>query len=70
MTDSGFIHVSTNDPISFILVAIILLHTCTYYQGRNRDTDIENGWVGIAGEGEREMNWEIRFEINTLPCVK
>ena len=57
MTDSGFIHVSTNDPISFILVAIILLHTCTYYQGRNRDTDIENGYGDNVGRGESGL-WD------------
>ena len=22
------------------------------------------------GEGEGGMNWEVRFDINTLPCVK
>ena len=39
-------------------------------QGRNRDTDIQNGHVDTAGEGEGGTNWEIRFDINTLPCVK
>ena len=40
-------------------------------QGRNRNTDLENGRVDMVG-GEREggTNWEIRFDINTLPCVK
>ena len=26
---------------------------------------MDTGWEGEAG-----MNWEIRFDINTLPCVK
>ena len=26
--------------------------------------------MDTVGEGERGMNWEIRFDINTLPCVK
>ena len=26
--------------------------------------------VGGAGEGEGGMNWEVGFDINTLPCVK
>ena len=26
-------------------------------------------WTKEA-EGEGEMNWEIRFDINTLPCIK
>ena len=25
---------------------------------------------GHGGEGEGGTNWEIRFDINTLPCVK
>ena len=39
-------------------------------QGRNREADIENGCVDTVGEGEGGMNWEIRFDINTLQCVK
>ena len=38
--------------------------------GRNRDTDIENGQVDTVGEGVGGMNWEIRIDILTLPCVK
>ena len=37
---------------------------------RNRDIDVENGHVDTGGEGEGGTNWEIRFDINTLPCVK
>ena len=37
---------------------------------QDRHADIENGCVDIEGEGEGGMNWEIRFDINTLPCVK
>ena len=41
-----------------------------YSQGRNRDTDVENGHVDTVGEGEAEMNWKIGIDIYTLPCVK
>ena len=34
-------------------------------QGRNRDTDIENGHVDTAGEGEGGMNWETSIDIYT-----
>ena len=39
-------------------------------QGRNGDADVENGRVDTVGEGEGGMNWEMRFDIRTLPCVK
>ena len=39
-------------------------------QGRNRDTDVENGRVDTEGEGGGRMNWEIRIDVYTLPCVK
>ena len=42
----------------------------TYLQGRNRNADVEEGLVDTVGEGEGGMNWEIRVDINTLPCVK
>ena len=29
-----------------------------------------NRHVDTVGEGEGGTNWEIRFAINTLPCVK
>ena len=38
-------------------------------QGRNRDIDVENGHVDAGVEGEDGMNWEIRIDIYTLPCV-
>ena len=38
--------------------------------GRDRDTDPENELVDIGEEGEGGMNWEIRINIYTLPCVK
>ena len=37
---------------------------------RNRDIDVENGHVDTGGEGEGGTNREIRFDINTPPCVK
>ena len=39
-------------------------------QGRNRDVDVENGHVDTVGEEEGGTNWEIRFDMFTLPCVK
>ena len=41
-------------------------------QGRNRDTDVETGHGenSTAGDGESAMNWEIRIDIHTLPCIK
>ena len=34
-----------------------------YLQGRNRDTDVENGLADTAEEGEDGTNWENSFEI-------
>ena len=43
----------------------------TYLQGRNRDTDIENGHVDPGeGAGEGGMNWESSPDIYTPPGVK
>ena len=42
----------------------------TYFQGRNRDTDIRDGSVDIVGEGEGETNWDSSTDLYTLPCVK
>ena len=39
-------------------------------QGRNRDSDIQNRLVDIAGEGEGVTNLECGTDIYTLPCVK
>ena len=40
-------------------------------QGRSRNADVENWPVGAQdGEGEGGKHWEIRFNVNTLPCVK
>ena len=36
----------------------------------NRDLDIENRHADTVAEGEGGTNWEIRFDINTLLCVK
>ena len=37
----------------------------TYVQGRNRDADVENGFVDMEGR-ETRMNWEIRIDIYAL----
>ena len=37
--------------------------------GRNRDVDIENGHGGHRGERGGGINWEIRLDVNTLPCA-
>ena len=39
----------------------------TYFQGRYRNADTENGYMDI---GESGTNWEIRIDIYTLPHVK
>ena len=39
-------------------------------QGRNGHTDVENGLVDVAGEGESGMNGESGISIYTLPRVK
>ena len=40
-----------------------------YFQGRNIDSDIDNGHVDTEGWGD-EMNWEIRIDIYIPPRVK
>ena len=42
----------------------------TYLQGRNRDSDIGNRLMDIAGAGEGGMNWESSSELYILPFVK
>ena len=42
----------------------------TCLQGRNRDIDIENGYVDIEGEREGGMDWESITDIHTQSCVK
>ena len=46
----------------------------TYFQGSNRDSDVENGHVGTVREGGDGTTWEISTDINTLPytlpCIK
>ena len=38
-------------------------YSWTYLQGRNGDTDIQNGLVDTAGEGEGGKNWESIIDI-------
>ena len=38
-------------------------------QGRNRDTEAENGCVDTAG-GETWVELEIGIDMYTLPCVR
>ena len=40
----------------------------SYFQGKNRDIDIENRCVDTGSEGESRMNWKIGIDIYTLPC--
>ena len=42
----------------------------TYFQGRNRDADIENGLVDTDREGKHGNNWESSTETYTLLWVK
>ena len=39
-------------------------------QGRNRESDVENGLVDTVGEGEGGMNRTSLIDIYTPPCVK
>ena len=41
----------------------------TYFQGRNRDTDVEN-WLVEAEEGEDGTNLDSSTDIHTRPGVK
>ena len=38
-------------------------------QGGNTDADAENGHMGTVGEGEGEINWEPRIDIQTVIYV-
>ena len=46
----------------------------SYWQSRNRDTDIENKCMDTNGgkwwEGCVVMNWEIGLDMYTLICIK
>ena len=42
----------------------------TYLQGRNRDTDVENGLVETAEEQKGGTNWESSIDKYTLRCIK
>ena len=42
----------------------------TYFQGKKRDTNMENGHVDTVGEGEDGTNWESNIAMYTLPSVK
>ena len=39
------------------------------FAGRNRDTDVEDGLMDTAGEGEVGQT-ESSFDIYTLPCME
>ena len=41
-------------------------YSWTYFQSRNRDTDIENKLMEIKEGKEGEMNWEIGIDISCL----
>ena len=43
------------------------------FQGRNRDTDVENKRMDTKGGkrgGGGRMNWEVGIDIYTLICIK
>ena len=50
-----------------VYVQDIKIHSSNYFQGRNRDRDVENR---LVGEGESGASWESSIDIYTLPCVK
>ena len=41
-----------------------------YFQGRNRNTDVENGLVDTVRKGEGGKDSESSTDIYILPCVK
>ena len=43
-----------------------------FLQSGNRDTDVENKYMNIKGEGRGGMSWEIGFDVYTLLilCIK
>ena len=45
--------------ISTYMCSLEKWYRWTYLQGRNKDADVENRHMDIAGEGEGRMNWEI-----------
>ena len=46
----------------------------TYFQGNNRDSDVENAHVDTVREGEDGTTWDISIRVYTLPytlpCIK
>ena len=42
----------------------------TYFQGSNRDSDVENGHVDTVREGTGGTAWEIGIDVYTLPMYK
>ena len=42
----------------------------TYFQGRNRETDVENQLVDPDWEGEGGVNWESSIDIYASPNVE
>ena len=65
-----YAHISTwKESCACCLIKKILQYWWTYFQGRNRDTAIENNrLLDTAGE-EGVKNWESNTETYTLPCV-
>ena len=60
--------IKTNIVCSCIYMEPKKWYRLTYLQGRNRDTEVENGYVDTGREAEGGTNWETR--ILTLPAVK
>ena len=42
----------------------------TEHESRNRDTDVENKCMDTKWGGGAGWDWEIRFDVYTLLCVK
>ena len=63
---------AVREEISYINTYIWNLewYLWTYLQGRNGDSDKENGLVDPVGEGESGTNGESSIDIYTLPCIK
>jgi len=49
---------------------LIEIKKSTYFQDRNRGTEVENRLMDSSGEGDGGTNCDSSIDIYTLPCVK
>ena len=44
-------------------------YTWTYVQGRDRDTDVENGCIDMGGSGKGRVGWNERLGLPWIHCA-